>query len=39
LTLDHGDSNATNDSTLDIIFADAGNVDSQSLIDRLKFES
>ena len=39
ITFDQGDGAGGNDAILDLFFADGGNVDSSSLIDRIKFES
>jgi hypothetical protein len=39
ITFDQGDGAGANDAILDLFFADAGNVNSTDLIDRIKFES
>ena len=39
ITFDQGDGAGVNDAVLDLFFADAGNVNSTDLIDRIKFES
>jgi hypothetical protein len=39
ITFDQGDGAGANDAVLDLFFADAGNVNSSDLINRIKFES